>query len=82
MKKKNLKLGLNKSNVSNLNALRGGKSIFDGDSEAGLCDTGYELTILNDTTCGLHCGFQTYEVFSCPTNCGGVGTQTQGGETC
>jgi len=82
MKKQKLKLGLNKTNISNLNELRGGKSIFDGDSEAGLCGPGYDRTVLNDTTCGLHCGYHTYEVFSCATDCGVGGTQTQGGETC
>ncbi|MEM6720207.1 MAG: hypothetical protein AAF611_12855 [Bacteroidota bacterium] len=76
MKKQKIKLGLNKSKISDLSIVNGGNgpkwvvtitevgNICCPEIESPFTDTEYR-TIMNDTTCGLHCGFRTYEVYTC-----------------
>jgi len=76
MKRKNLQtLRLNKKSISNLHnllKLKGGTNApnnntlnFYSFQDHYLCDDdGGQLTEY-DTTCGLHCGFRTYEVDGC-----------------
>jgi len=74
MKKQKIKLGLNKMKVSDLSNVKGGngpKWVYTLTEVGNICCpvieppvTGIECRTV-DNTCGLHCGFRTYEVYTC-----------------